>query len=163
MALSIRTQRRLYSASALVLSAAVVYVWVFNSPGGLQQNDVATKTTITPTGATDINLETTPGVPPLTAFRELRWDRTLRAPLYDPPPPPPPEVKPPPPLNLKLLGTVIEPNGRSQAMLTASSGQVQMHRVGDVIENATLLNIEPNAVTVTYYDQTLTLTPPPGN
>lgn len=65
---------------------------------------------------------------------QAHLDQRLRPPLYDPPPPPeapPPVEQPPPPLrvNLRLLGTVLEP-GRDKALLAAPDGNIEFRTVG---------------------------------
>lgn len=93
----------------------------------------------------------------LEAIRAV-WSLDLQRPLYDPPPPPPPEVKKfvPPPLNLRLLGTTIEPPN-SQAILMVASGEIEFHRVGDRIGEATIQSIESDSIEVLYYDEVQTL------
>jgi len=65
---------------------------------------------------------------------QAHLDQRLRPPLYDPPPPPeaPVPVQPPPPplqVNLRLVGTVLEP-GRDKAMLAAPDGNIEFRTVG---------------------------------
>ncbi len=82
----------------------------------------------------------------------LRWQR----PLHDPPPPP--EVPPPspPPLRVQLVGTIMDAN-QPQAMLQLSNGQIILASINETHENARLLSIQPDHVTVEYHGQTLTL------
>ena len=74
-----------------------------------------------------------PVIPGYTAFASL-VDQRLRGPLYDPPPIPLPPPTPPAPIrvDLKLVGTVLEP-GMNQAILTNSRGKVLFCRVGETI------------------------------
>lgn len=74
-----------------------------------------------------------PEIPDYASIASL-VDQRLRGPLYDPPPPPPVVSPPPPPIrvNLKLVGTVLEP-GRDQALLANASGKVLFCTVGETI------------------------------
>jgi len=101
------------------------------------------------------------GRPTLSQFEGL-WDKRLRRPLYDPPPPTPKvaEVKKLPPLQIKLLGTIIEP-GKSQAMLATPRGTVELKRVGDTIDSeqppAELVTIERDRVVLKRQGDLITL------
>ncbi|MCC7409227.1 MAG: hypothetical protein IT442_14270 [Phycisphaeraceae bacterium] len=57
-----------------------------------------------------------------------------------------------PPLRVKLLGTVIEP-GQSVAILQDSAGKTLFLSAGQTVEEATVQSIEPDRVTVRYYDE----------
>ncbi|MCC7409034.1 MAG: hypothetical protein IT442_13270 [Phycisphaeraceae bacterium] len=57
-----------------------------------------------------------------------------------------------PPLRVKLLGTVIEP-GQSVAIVQDSTGKTLFLDVGQTVEDATIQSIEPDRVTVRYYDE----------
>ena len=93
----------------------------------------------------------------LEAMRGV-WSLDLQRPLYDPPPPPPPKVEKfvPPPLNLRLLGTTIEPPN-SQAIVMTASGEIEFRRVGDRIGEATVQSIESDRMELMYYDEVQTL------
>jgi hypothetical protein len=72
---------------------------------------------------------------PQLDFEEIAERRLLR-PLFDPPPAPLPEVvppPPPPPLEVKLLGTIVNPQ-RPQAILRTQQGDVVFKGIGDSIE-----------------------------
>lgn len=167
MHVSIRTQRRLYDTATLAAAIGLVAVGITawrgtgEPPAGTSASRSSPKaepnqsTPASPKSATALTL---------ADFRHpaVAWDRTLRPPLYDPPPPevlPPP---PPPPLRIKLLGTVIEPDGNqgrgSQAILMTPAGQVEMHRVGAVIDGAKIESIAEGLTIVTFHGQTLELT-----
>ncbi|MCC7406889.1 MAG: hypothetical protein IT442_02380, partial [Phycisphaeraceae bacterium] len=57
-----------------------------------------------------------------------------------------------PPLRVKLLGTVIEP-GQSVAIVQDSAGKTLFLDIGQTVEDATIQSIEPDRVTVRYYDE----------
>ncbi|MEM8738837.1 MAG: hypothetical protein AAGG38_10230 [Planctomycetota bacterium] len=174
MTLSIRTQRRFYHALTMVCGLGMAAVWAtawpsLRKPGaepGSADPSSSTARTSTALDHAGQPLLQTEDALTLDTFRDpaVGWDRPLRGPLYDPPPPPPPEAVPPPPLRIKLLGTIIEPpleNGQetSQAILLTASGQVELHRVGAAIDDATLISIDHDAVIVRFHGQTLTLHP----
>ncbi|MEM9916314.1 MAG: hypothetical protein AAF911_15270 [Planctomycetota bacterium] len=180
MILSIRSQRRLYTALAFGLSIGVLGLWgsawsSWHQPDrnlgliDLSHNDDVEPQTIKSAASIQAN-----GATPLTldAFRDpaVAWARPLRGPLYDPPPPPPPVATPPPPLQLKLLGTIIEPApgsdqinkaAASQAILLTATGQVEMHRIGSMIDEARLIAIEADTIKVEYHGETRTLNATP--
>lgn len=79
--------------------------------------------------------------------------RRLQRRLFDPPPPPKQEeVKPPPPpLNVKLLGTVIDPS-KSQAIIQDGRGSVSFRSLGQPVSSdfpdSTIEEILPGAIRV---------------
>ena len=117
------------------------------------------------------------GAPPLKAFEPI-WALDLRRPLYDPvkpapqPPAPPP---PPPPLNVRLVGTMVEParepGGKPSAQALISAGRSSMEikqvgdKVGDAGREATIVAIDANSVTVLYHgkEQVLRIEESQGN
>jgi type II secretory pathway component PulC len=102
-------------------------------------------------------------MPTLAQFEPL-CRRPLRRPLYDPPPKakPAPVVvaQKPPPLNVRLVGTALEPD-HSMAMLLTSRGTIEMKAVGDKLDDtpdsAELTSIEQDRVTLRYHGQTVRL------
>ena len=171
--MNVRTQRRLYWLTAAALGVTTAALWSTtrleaggdgegwyrgdpkDSNRSVIKPDVAEVET-EPTAFGSFGLSAGPG--------DLRvsgvWDKPLRRPLYDPPPPPPPQIPPPPPLRLKLLGTIVE-SGRSEAIVSVATGQIEMARVGTTLDDATIRSIEDGRITVDYHDQTLTLEPQP--
>ncbi len=99
----------------------------------------------------DLNETTT-----ATAIAFQAWDRPLRNPLYDPAPVSPP---PPPPLRFELLGTLVQGEQRS-ALIQTSQGQ-KLIRVGEIQDDARIIRIEPDQVTIEYHGQEQVLTPTP--
>lgn len=93
------------------------------------------------------------------ALRDFQtiWHRPLQQPLYDPPKPDPEPAPEPPPLELRLLGTVIEPQ-RTQAILLTGDGHMVFKSLGETIKGARITQIESEQVTVEYHQRTLTLT-----
>jgi len=61
-----------------------------------------------------------------------------------------------PPITFKVTGTIIQPDGNI-AIFQMRGGDVAMKRVGEKIEQAEILDITPDAVTVLYFDQKQTL------
>ncbi|MEM9420560.1 MAG: type II secretion system protein N [Planctomycetota bacterium] len=160
MPLSIRTQRRLYYLSTAVLGVATAWLWATNLDGvNREASETITESKTVSTAVVSQTDQSPTLNQPYTpnTFRGL----ILRAPLYDPPPPPPPQAAPPPPLRLKLLGTVVEAGGNSEAILMTSAGQVEMHRVGATVDNAQITSIDADTITLLYHDQTVTLQPQP--
>jgi len=96
--------------------------------------------------------------PELVAF-EPYWERPLRRPLFDPPPvvETPPAPPPPPPLNLRLVGTILEP-GRAVAVLANAAGKIEMKAVGqstgDPGQPAEILEVHRERVVVRYAGET---------
>ena len=74
-----------------------------------------------------------PEIPEYATIAEL-VDQRLRGPLYDPPPPPPKVTPPPEPIrvDIRLVGTVLEP-GRDQALFARSDGKILFCDVGETI------------------------------
>lgn len=165
MHVTIRTQRRLYHAATLAAVAGLFVVGVAawrDFEGSITSDSTGRPTSkVNPDRPTQNPLDDGPGLT-LADFRDpaVAWDRPLRRPLYDPPPPPPAPEVPPPPLRIKLLGTVVEPDGDpgSQAILMTPAGQVQMHRVGAVVGDAEIVSIEEGLVRVAFHGRTLELT-----
>lgn len=92
--------------------------------------------TLEPSAAPAVTAGGVPDPPRIIRLDALQahLDQLLRPPLYDPPPPPvaPPPVEPPPPplrVNLRLVGTVLEP-GRDKALLAAPDGNIEFRTVG---------------------------------
>lgn len=123
--------RSLSRIVALAATAMIVLIgfWVFE-PSTIARSTSAVKATKTNTAKSPI-----PDIPKFAAFQSL-LDQKLRAPLYDPPPPKPEPPKPPEPIrvDLRLVGTVLEP-GRNQAMLADQKGKIIFCRVGDAISS----------------------------
>jgi type II secretory pathway component PulC len=77
-----------------------------------------------------------------------------------PPPPPTQPVAPPPPpskpFTAKLTGTILETD-RSMALFTTQTGEIQFVSVGQMIDDAKVVQIEPEKVILDRNGQTLTL------
>lgn len=82
-------------------------------------------------------------VPTLDEFARV-WQKPLRRPIFDPPPTAPPIATSEPkraPLNIKLLGTAIEP-GESLAMIATPPNTLEVRGLGDTIgEGANQLEV----------------------
>jgi len=85
---------------------------------------------------------------PLEAYAAV-YERDLQRPLYDPSPVPAPAAKPPPAPDLRLVGTVIEPDN-TFALLRTRRGEVKWARIGEALEGAEVVEIESEAVTVRF-------------
>lgn len=83
----------------------------------------------------------------------------LRRPLYDVPSAPPPASPAPAPLSVRLLGTLVEP-GHSRAILVGSDGRSVLKAVGENINDAQLLEIGPDSVTLGYRGTSVVLITP---
>jgi len=98
-----------------------------------------------------------PAVKPLSSYAAI-YSRDVRQPLYDPEPKRVVKVKKPEPtLRLKVTGTVVE-TGASYAFLRTARGEDRMASVGEVIDDATLLAITPEGVTVRFHGREIELT-----
>ena len=93
----------------------------------------------------------------LSAFARL-WDVNLRRPLYDSPTPAKtlPKPKPPAPLNMRLVGTMIEP-GHSMAMFITKGGRIELRRVGQTVAQAKVVTIQADRVKLMYHGREHTL------
>jgi len=142
----------------LLLAGAFVAAWGFRGECALP----------TVTSASDIRPKRSAqktSVEQLPALKEFNphWDKPLRRPLFDPPPVvvPPPKKEPPPPLNVRLVGTIIEP-GKTIAMLTNARNSLEFKQVGDTLGAgkalATITSIENSRVVVQYAGETVVLT-----
>ncbi|MFG0250499.1 MAG: hypothetical protein ACF8OB_16560, partial [Phycisphaeraceae bacterium JB051] len=100
-------------------------------------------------------------LPTLASFTPA-WDLRLRLVEQAPPTPPPtrPVATPPPPpakpFTAKLTGTIIEPN-HSMALFTTPDGEIQFVNLGQMIEDAKVVQIQPEQVIIQHNGQTLTL------
>jgi len=102
-------------------------------------------------------------VPDLDRFAAV-WSREMQRPLYDPPPeqpPPPPPDPPPKPLNIRLLGTMLEPDRRAAMFAVAGEG-ISVRELGQTVNNgsgdAKILQIEADRVVLEYAGQQRVLT-----
>jgi hypothetical protein len=96
-----------------------------------------------------------PRLAPLSEFAVI-YQRDLRKPVTDRKPPPPtprPEI----PLLLKLEGTVVE-EGNNSAFLRTKRGQSVWAGVGETVDEAKILKIEPGQVTVLFHGKQRVLT-----
>ncbi|HAI13980.1 MAG TPA: hypothetical protein DCM28_19910 [Phycisphaerales bacterium] len=104
--------------------------------------------------------EITSNLPTLASFSPA-WDRRLR-PVQEvvaPPPPPTKRAAPPPPANpftAKLTGLIIEDN-HSMALFTTQTGDIQFVSLGQMIEDAKVVEIQPKQVILHRNGQSLTL------
>ena len=147
------------TAAACIVAALGIVVLAWRTPY-LDAADQASRRVIT-TAATTDDQSKLPGVEQFAPLMDTA--SRLRRPLFDPPPPAPPKAKPPPPLRVRLAGTIIDPED-AQAMLIGSSGAIQFLRVGDVIDDATILEITESSVRVEYHNEEHQLTTPtPGS
>ena len=100
-------------------------------------------------------------LPTLASFTPA-WDLRLRPVQEAPPPAPTPTVTAPPPpppaksFTAKLTGTIIEPN-HSMALFTTQTGEVQFVNLGQMVEDAKVVQIQPDQVIIERNGQTLTL------
>lgn len=85
------------------------------------------------------------------------WDLNLQRPLYDSPPPAAPksEAKQPSPLSAQLAGTVVEP-GHSVAMFV-SNGKIELKGIGDKIDQAEVLTITLDGVSLRHHGKEIDL------
>ncbi len=112
--------------------------------------------------ATDFKSQTIQtNLPTLASFASA-WDLRLRPVEKVVPPPPKPTTvtaPPPPPANpftAKLTGTIIEPN-HSMALFTTQTGDIQFVSLDQMIEDAKVVDIQPEQVILERNGQTLTL------
>ncbi len=98
-----------------------------------------------------------PVSPKLNDFSPL-WSVDLRRPLYDPPPKQVVVVPPPPPkpLNVHLVGTAIEP-GHSAGMFIMAGGQMELKAVGELIDDAQLLDVNEDSATLLHNGSPVTI------
>lgn len=101
-------------------------------------------------------------VPERSEFAPL-WETRLRPPLYEPQRPQPENGAEEPerdPLNVKLAATMIEP-GRSFAVFRLPGPKIQVRGVGEAVgrapRTATLLEVRPDRVVLSYGDRRMTL------
>lgn len=151
--MTIRTTRRWLWLIAVVATGSGVVVLY----RGLTADYASTKSNQTDRVAIAKSIDEPTAGLTLEAMQAV-WSLDLQRPLYDPPPPPPPKKEKfvPPPLNLRLLGTTIEPPN-SQAILMVASGDIEFHREGDRVGEATIQTIESDRIQVLYYDEVQTL------
>lgn len=151
-----RQQHGLYAlAAGLLVAAALAAVLCLGLPVDMSSDAYAART------VHDARLSDTSAVklPDRAAFEPL-LSLPLRGPLYDPVAvveAPKPKVIPP--LRIALLGTIIEPD-QALAVIRDSAGKTQFLAVGQSLEEASIVAIEPNRVTIAYYDQQQILTTP---
>jgi hypothetical protein len=69
----------------------------------------------------------------------------------------PPTEQPVPVWNLRLLGTVVLPDGRGLAAMAGQSGESRIVRTGETIDGFRLTRVTPGSVTLTGNDTTLVL------
>jgi|GEM_PF-5275876 len=87
-----------------------------------------------------------------TSINAKQWVSQLQRPLFDPPPPPKVAPPPPPPLRIQLVGTVIS-GDRYTAMIQTPRDGTKLMRVGEVVQDAEILAIEADRITVQYHGQ----------
>ena len=148
--MSVRHIRILLWTCTAVLGVAAVLVGVL----GLRSLDQPIAAA-SPSGADGLVQTNDRHVPELALDSLGRhWGVRLQRPLYDPA-----VVDSGParrPLELRLMGTVIEP-GNEQVILMDSSGRIRFARVGDTLEQATIQAIAPTSVQLQYHGQQHTL------
>jgi hypothetical protein len=81
------------------------------------------------------------------------------APAYDPGPG---YAETPAPEALRVLGTVVLPDGRSLAAIAGQGAEGRILRVGQSIDGYTLVRVSPGAVTLRGRDTTIVLRTPSG-
>ena len=99
-------------------------------------------------------------LPSLSSYAPI-WNLQLRpkAKIVTPPPAPVQHVAPPPPskpFTAKLTGTILEAD-RSMALFTTKTGDIQFVSIGQMIEDAKVVQIEPEKVILDRNGQTLTI------
>ena len=102
-----------------------------------------------------------PSTAPAAAVQKLRsrsdyaviYQKSLRQPLYDAAA----SAAPTPQLNLKLIGTMLEPDF-TRGLFVTGSGEQKLVAVGESVDGAEVLAIKDGAVTVNYAGQQVVLT-----
>jgi hypothetical protein len=148
------------AAGGLLASAGAALAWGVFCP--IAEQEPSEQRPMARSGSHDGKDHRT-AMPTLAQFEPL-CRRPLRRPLYDPPPKtksaPVVVAKTPPPLNVRLVGTALEPD-HSMAMLLTSCGTIEMKSVGDKLDDtpdsAELTSIEQDRVTLRYHGQTVRL------
>jgi type II secretory pathway component PulC len=125
-------------------AALLLYHWPYPSPPGASTTVQAAPVTAH---------KPTQVLPPWEEIRRA-MSVDLRRPLFDPPPPVAKAPPPPKPLMIKLEGTIIEPDN-SVAMIVDSRGQMKWYTVGQKVEEATLMKIEPDVVTLKHHGRSV--------
>ncbi len=128
-------------AIGTVVVAGIAVLWPLRKPAV----DPAAQTNAT-AAAADFTT-----IPPLESFKSV-WAVDLRKPLFDGGAGPSNK----PAFAAKLAGTVVEP-GFSQAMFSLPGGQTEMHKVGDEVAGAEVLEINADSAIVLFDGQRLTL------
>ena len=95
----------------------------------------------------------------LPPARHAVWRTPLRQPLQDQPTPTPTAKpsKPPRSFTTRLAGTVIEQD-HSVAMFITRNGKIELKAVGEDVDNARVLDITPDRVSLRHNGRTLDLT-----
>lgn len=158
--MSLRRKKLLLRVLALMLllGGALIAVWGYRGDCSIPVTASAISGRPSRPAANDNH----DALPELKEF-EAHWNKPLRRPLFDPPPVvvPPPKKEPPPPLNVRLVGTIIEP-GKTIAMLTNARNALEFKQVGETVGSgkllATITAIENSRVVVQYAGETLVLT-----
>ena len=146
-----RKRQILWLLTAITATGAITSLVVaFTLPYLPQDASNHPTTPLTNTTITSNNTASQSRIIPQATLRKAK-SLDLRKPLFDPPPPP--EVKKPrPPLRIKLQATMVEP-GNSMAMITGSDGKTTFKTIGDVIDNAEIIEITETQITVRYHDE----------
>lgn len=150
-ALPPRTTRQiLWLTSVLCLLAAVTLLFLPNTKTSASLDPttagVDSDAPVTNNTATDKPRDASSNI------NAKQWVTQLQRPLFDPPPPPKPVAPPPPPLRIELVGTVIS-GDRYTAMIQTPREGTKLVAVGQVVEDAEILTIEQDRVTVRYHGQ----------
>ena len=142
----------------LVLGGVLVVAWGFRGKCSVVLSQSSTGSARAAKAPT-----TNPQAPLSLKEFEPHWNKPLRRPIFDPPPVviPPPKKEVPPPLNVRLVGTIIEP-GETVAMLANARNSLEFKKVGDSWGAgkllATITAIENSRVTIQYAGETIVLT-----
>jgi len=104
--------------------------------------------------------QTTSNLPSLASYQPI-WKLQLRPVIKTVAPPPPPKAQTPPPprakpFTAKLTGTILEPK-HSMALFTTKTGEITFVGIGQMIEDAKVIQIQPKQVILEHNGQTLTL------
>jgi hypothetical protein len=130
---------------ACAVSVAVAVFWPLQTTGVVDGSRSGTRLPAYGDGGSENEM------PPLESFRPV-WAIDFRRPLFD-------GVKGPAAkatFAAKLAGTVVEP-GFSQAMFNLPGGQVELHKIGDKVAGAEVIEIKSDSAVVLFEGQRLTL------
>lgn len=150
MVITQQARRRLLWGVNLMLAAMIAAVWAWELQPPPQASDA-------PAGRPkQRHLADTSGSVGSLADYKVIYRHDIRRPLHDPEPVRAPRPAPKPKLALRLTGTMISP-GSSYALLRTKKGRDLIASVGDTVEDARVIKIGADAVTVEYAGGQVTL------